>query len=437
MRDDKMLTYDDETKVATVNLHGKSKKYSVSLGNARTENWRLIVNEEEVWADLFYDGEALLAYSIGANYSALFRPDINTSESVKYAASNFATMGFKSYYNLKPDAKYLKGNSPHGKPRIESTVLFFAGHANYDNMAWEHGTLSREKSGVYFGKDFISSTTSIEYAGLESYNLSQTDLMVFAGCLTASKEESSENLLTRAIDNGAQTAVGFPDSIGTSSASKWRCKFSDGLALGKTVLESINYANSFDYDDTLVRNATYEGNPDLILRAAPRGYSVTNEEISIYNFYKSIYYSAENNEYKEISEFIIDNVDESFKITDYKIDVAKRGNDNYFVTFTKMIGALETDIVYTFSIKEGYVSTISLHGNINYSIPRNRGTSNLTKSGVEQRAILSSSYKEGYTLVNQRIIEKYHTMTNEFKTIVISEFKHEDTNTFVAEEYTE
>lgn len=144
---------------------------------------------------------------------------------------------------------------------MESEILFFSGHANTDNIAWNYkGNGGDYKTGVYMGYN-LDSTTGYKYAGLKSFNMNKVNLITFAGCKTAL---GTSNITKTAADKGVTTAVGWPDSIEASSHTTWLSRYSSQFTTGiKTVKNAVDYANSFTYSDNLDMNAKIYGSSSL------------------------------------------------------------------------------------------------------------------------------------------------------------------------------
>lgn len=147
------------------------------------------------------------AYSIGIKDKQGLNKYDDFTGNVKYAATTFGLIPriTNSYVNTAPSVTYLKGKNPSGIPRLGSSIVFLNGHANYDNMAFDDFD-----TGVYYRKHYTSSSTGINYAGIESTNMENVDLIHFAGCSTA---EGRENLAVNAYYAGADTSIGLQTAL--------------------------------------------------------------------------------------------------------------------------------------------------------------------------------------------------------------------------------
>ena len=112
-----------------------------------------------------------------------------------------------------------------------------------------------DPNGVFFASNSFH-TFNKDYTNLK--------LVMFIGCRTA---DGNSNLPSVAVDNGAQTAVGFTESIACPDANQWTIAFFNLLASGHSVYSACNilaqdpnysstYMTSYDiygYQSTKIR----------------------------------------------------------------------------------------------------------------------------------------------------------------------------------------
>lgn len=128
-------------------------------------------------------------YSIGTNYGG-----IDTSDDATYSATVFSMAGYKSYYSTAPTVSYMLGNSPSGKPRLESNIIFLSGHGNHDHMHFNYlQSGGNYATGIIQGNHRVSETLGYEYAGINDYNMNNVELAILAGCQTASGNDNITN----------------------------------------------------------------------------------------------------------------------------------------------------------------------------------------------------------------------------------------------------
>lgn len=401
------------------------------------------------------------SYSIGTNYG----DGVDTSSSAKNAATNFTIAGYTSYYNIKPTISYLEGNNADGQKRLESDIVFLAGHANYDSMAWNYlGNGGNYNCGVYYKQSFQSSSSDTQYVGINDLDLSDTELITFAGCKTAN---NSTNLLTKAVAAGADVAVGFEDSIGTTSATEWRGHYVSGLALGKSVSQAISYAdNNFSYDDDSVKTSTYEGTGSTVIKISSKSSIQSNTKYDIKTFIDAeseladgslvldikpaptheikdkISVNVKLGKYDKLSEYIVNNINSNFNIDSYETNVYVDDNGIGTITFTLLIGDFKTDVQYNVAVKKDIATAITTLGDHSIlsskddSIFSNKIFSNqsIDVNTVKQLAIDASELGSKCKVSEQKVSKKFDTETKEGYYFVLTEFEFAD-GSFMVEEF--
>lgn len=215
-------------------------------------------------AERMATGYSSYAYSVGTDYSYFLNPNIDTSKDAEYASTAWGMAGYTSYYSLKPTVSYMRGNAPDGRKRMESGIVFLSGHGNYQCVSFNYkGNDGDYKTGIYYGEN-LDSTTGYKYVGVKSLDLSQTKLMVFAACQTAS---GTTNIAKNAADMGADATIGWTVSVGASSHTKWLKRFCDEIAAGSTVKRAKEYADSFNYSDNDVKKGKIYGSDSTTVKS--------------------------------------------------------------------------------------------------------------------------------------------------------------------------
>ena len=163
------------------------------------------------------------AYSIGCDHGSwawlLGGYEGDFTDNVDYAATCYGMIGSitSSYKNYEPTYSYMRGNNPDGTRRIASKIVFLNGHANYDCLIHNHRNDDGDyATGVYIGNDY-NSTSGYKYAGFGSTNMSTCDHISLVGCSTASNGDY--NITWKAVNKGANSALGFTDSIHSRSSA--------------------------------------------------------------------------------------------------------------------------------------------------------------------------------------------------------------------------
>ena len=206
------------------------------------------------------------AYSIGCDHGSwawlLGGYEGDFTDNVDYAATCYGMIGSitSSYKNYEPTYSYMRGNNPDGTRRIASKIVFLNGHANYDCLIHNHSNDDGDyATGVYIGNDY-NSTSGYKYAGFGSTNMSTCDHISLVVCSTASNGDY--NITWKAVNKGANSALGFTDSIHSRSSAgeTWLEKYNDGLANGYTISRCVTYATGFSSGSDLATYAKIYGN---------------------------------------------------------------------------------------------------------------------------------------------------------------------------------
>ena len=72
-------------------------------------------------------------------------------------------------------------------------------------------------------------------------------MIIFAGCETGYGGDGEDNLPTKAAGRGAETAIGFDDSIDSQETNAWVFAFFDLLQSGYDVSEACDALGQMDY----------------------------------------------------------------------------------------------------------------------------------------------------------------------------------------------
>lgn len=250
------------------------------------------------------------AYCIGVNYS--------DSDTETYGDFRTNATNAKSYYNNISGMTALYSSTPT-KAKINShindTVVFLNSHSNYDHIRFVNDAASTPfDCGVRIGSG------NTKYVGLDDNTLSNAKLISFVGCLTAESGHST-NLVSNAVAKGADTAVGFSDTISsrTSKGKEWLNAYNGYLAQGRNVAYSIYNATSDCPDSNLGNSATIGGFPGTTI--GPITYDRSNSGVTL-----NITVDFETGDKLYVSEqslnSIIDQikkVDDSFNIKEYRV----------------------------------------------------------------------------------------------------------------------
>lgn len=287
------------------------------------------------------------AYSIGCDHGSwawlLGGYEGDFTDNVDYAATCYGMIGSitSSYKNYEPTYSYMRGNNPDGTRRIASKIVFLNGHANYDCLIHNHSNDDGDyATGVYIGNDY-NSTSGYKYAGFGSTNMSTCDHISLVGCSTASNGDY--NITWKAVNKGANSALGFTDSIHSRSSAgeTWLEKYNDGLANGYTISRCVTYATGFSSGSDLATYAKIYGNSSNTVTdsksttASPFNAVTTN--ISTRGIENAVEVKPDGTSRLTSSLVVaIKKLDANFDLTDYRMTVNMFApqDGNGMITFT-------------------------------------------------------------------------------------------------------
>ena len=172
--------------------------------------------------------------SIGDDYG-----NISSREEATTAYNYTKNMGYISYLLTSPSYKQV-GNAITTLNNFDGGVLFFLGHANSDMIVWNSTGISR-----------TSNYDMTFFHAIQEFRLSDIDMAIFMGCNSA--YNTSANLPKTAYNSGAgaKRTVGWYYEIYEGDTDIWVTRFYTKLANGGTFLESINYANNYNYSHNM------------------------------------------------------------------------------------------------------------------------------------------------------------------------------------------
>ena len=185
------------------------------------------------------------AYSIGGEF--------HNGDDVRSACDYFGLCGYSSWYSTNPTYSYL--NSSYV---LNSDILYFSAHGSQDGIYLPNNLSLHDGYGA-----------SGNAVDIRNFSLSNTKLVIYDACLTASNGDGSGiNLCTTTRDRGANAVLGWRVTIGANSAFEWQKRFQNRLALGHTITNAVAYADQFSYADNDIKNHTLYGNGSQVSKRA-------------------------------------------------------------------------------------------------------------------------------------------------------------------------
>ncbi|WP_113675828.1 hypothetical protein [Vallitalea guaymasensis] len=294
-----------------------------------------------------FDSRAL---SVGTNYKdgGIFGlGNVDTSIDAQRASGDYDAAGYHSFYITEPTYDFLRGQWGNKTDRMSSEILFFSGHANNQCVAFNYNNEGGDyKTGVYYKENF-DSTSGYKYAGVQSYDLTNTKLITFAGCKTA---YGNDNITKSAHDEGAEVTLGWTKKVAAGSHSNWLERYNDYLGKGYTVKESIDHADNYMYLDSAVKSHKLYGNEDLRLCESTETKALNlTENNRNYN----IPYQSDNDIIKELKK-----INPDFNIDDYEVNKIKNQN-NILVEYYYKVNGIKSISGYVVNIEENNIINIS------------------------------------------------------------------------------
>ena len=305
------------------------------------------------------------AYSIGVKYyatsSATTYDDFTTSAAnAQSAYSNIS--GITSSRTQFPTTTILKNH-------INDNVIFLNSHANYDRISFRY----KNSSGTYVQNGYIMGTDSnasngTKFIGLSNLNMSNVELITFAGCKTASTSGQNDhnNITATAVAQVAKCAVGFTKEIHSrnTTGKAWLKSYNNYLASGCNVGEAVHKATQDNSTSNLGQYVSILGyGADKITTSLAKaadfscGVSdvVTSEDIlgsesALLNFMQSYDSNFNSNEYR------------------YYVNIFNKESNTGMVVFNHYINdQIITNKSYVICIENGFVTDV-LESNVNKNV---------------------------------------------------------------------
>lgn len=301
------------------------------------------------------------AYSIGVKYyqsqSATTYDDFVTN------ASNV-----QSAYSKISDITSSRTQYPTTtlKNHINDNVIFLNSHANYDHIAFKYKNSSGTyvQNGYIMGKD-TNTTSGATYVGLSGRDMSNVELITFAGCKTANTT-SGNNITATAVARGAKCAVGFSEEIVSRNAAgkAWLKSYNTYLASGCIVGEAVHKATKDNSTSNLGQYVSING------YGADRITSSTAKAIEFADNTASIVYSDDILSSETALFNFMQSYDPNFNSSDYRyyINMFNKETNTGMVVFNHYINdQIITNKSYVVCIENGFVTDV-LKSNISNDV---------------------------------------------------------------------
>ncbi len=353
------------------------------------------------------------SFSVGTKYSN--NTDDDSSDEATIVYNNLYDMGYKSKLLTIPTYSTLTAkNSDSTKYLLESDILYFLGHASSTTISWNYLGKGGEYAVAIRNDNSNVSDKNWTYVGMGNYNMSKVDLGVFMGCSTASN--SNNNLPKYAYSQGATTTIGWTKDIPQADTSLWTRRFYGQLKNGDTVQKALDYANSFTYSNSAIKNTRLYGNEKLIIKfsiIAGINLPEKTEKLSSYTVNQKLDIAGLDSIAKQrsIGEIIRTNVNENFNIDDFIVETAENDSGiiyDYYYT----VNGIKTNIGYTVFIDSKETKIMNIVDNMN-NIPLKKDVNkiyldpqNLSENRLQIMRDKATAVNDD-SLISKKIIDEY------------------------------
>ena len=266
-----------------------------------------------------------------------------------------------------------------------------------------------------------TSSSSGNYVGLGGKSFSNTLLAIFSGCETAGYQ-SGGNLCQVAVNRGANTSVGFSQTIYNGDSTKWNERFGSRLALGQTVDQAITYADGFSdyYDNTAQRSSTRYGTGTTRLTTAKSATDIPQEKLVNLNV-PQITFDKTSTDFKSIAKAL------KYQIADldsekYIAVLSENDVNSFYVDFMESVDGYETSSGVSVYFENGKAVSVRdnrIDGNRPEKAPRSPSTSDIEATYKLAKQKLAEL---GYTVVSQSGKAVYDIIEDKFVYRVFSTY---------------
>lgn len=170
---------------------------------------------------------------------------------VQQLAYYWGKMGYSSWYTVEQGSSYITST------RLNSPVVAFYGHGSSTGI-----TIKKDATSTGYILTTSYSSADGNTVGLRSFSLTSNILMIFGGCETGA---NTTNLVTRAVAQGSDSAIGWRQVIYAEDIVMWIPRFQYRIYQGYTVQQAVTYANGFsDYGHTSITDVYVLGGSTTI-----------------------------------------------------------------------------------------------------------------------------------------------------------------------------
>ncbi len=268
-------------------------------------------------------------------------------------------------YNKAGYRVYGVGNpgKQHLWEQLYADVQCFLCHGNQDCVVTAISGIVAGSDRMYGNKDCIG-TDSVHWDA-------DTILVIYGSCQGAGDNGviNKNSVGYKTAVRGAQVVMAWRSSVNIPNLEKWTKYYNNRLADGYSVIQAMDYANSFSYTDSRVpQNSTIIHHGDtgikigkyrnitenqirpednLLLKAKTRTVISSNDVNAIYNVIKETYPDFDENNY-----IITRGNSQSINVTNEQV------SETEYINLMLKVGEFETESGFTVRAEDGIVEAI-------------------------------------------------------------------------------
>lgn len=145
-------------------------------------------------------------------------PDLEAPQRYLWDGYGVGTYSDKYLHN----ASHILGTDSRGYSRLNSEVVFFAGHGDSALVKFPSGSLL--------------------YAA-QLINMENVKIAVWAACYSSNQDNFDNSMIDNSVNAGAKASIGWPGSILSSSARKFTDRLFEELSQGTPLATAASYAS--------------------------------------------------------------------------------------------------------------------------------------------------------------------------------------------------
>lgn len=300
-------------------------------------------------------GAGNCAFSVGGSFS----DGLAIESAVTMAQTRYKSMGYNSYYSTAPTSSIVSGYFQNGTRRLESDIVFFAGHGNYRTIM--------QTTNVGLESENVNG-----YLQTSSFNWGNTKLVTIMGCSTGA--ETNKSYVNIAFDIWARSGyknstLGWRNTIYDKDMVIWANRYNYMLSQGGNIREAINYANADPgYFSANMKDLAFYGEWATVLNKN-RSATSNIDTLSLYDdnteFIDNNVRSINNNiEFDGNKESIINYMNgkyEDFNSDDFEISIFRLDSTykNYTIDLKYKINDCYTNQGYVIEVENGSITQIT------------------------------------------------------------------------------